>query len=179
MKKRVLSAIMLSVFMGSAALANTTVLFGPFVTTTPISSALTDWNMTLSLPKFNPAWGTLKAIEIDLSGGITTTITVTNDAKSPSKGSFQTECQILVQDPGNNFGDPQIDLASSFNYLLRSGGSISSGALRTTGSSSDTYTLDAILAEFTGTGTILLNASTQSDTLLANRGGNTIASQVT
>ena len=46
-------------------------------------------------------------------------------------------------------------------------------------SDSEAYTLSAILAEFNGPGTIMLPASTFTQTLLANTGGNTAASQVT
>jgi hypothetical protein len=46
-------------------------------------------------------------------------------------------------------------------------------------SSDETYTAAAILAEFTGTGTISLGFQTFTQTLLANTGGVTSTSQVT
>ncbi|MFO0946409.1 MAG: choice-of-anchor E domain-containing protein [Planctomycetota bacterium] len=85
-----------------------------------------------------------------------------------------------VQDSGNNLVDDPIDLISSaFVYSLGPGGSTSSGTLVKSGTSSETYTAAAVLAAFTGLGNITLDASTFTQTLLANTGGNTSADQVT
>ena len=153
---------------------------GPFTTSTPIPSTLTDWSNTLSFPKFNSALGTLDKVQLDLSGGFTTTLTITNESDSASNGTAKTEVQLSVQDAGLNLSTPQLDLLSSpFSYSLGAGGSVSSGLLTQTGTSSDQYTLSAILAEFNGPGTISLAASTFTQTDLSNTGGNTAASQVT
>jgi hypothetical protein len=153
---------------------------GPFTTSTPIPSTLTDWVGTLDFPQFNSALGTLQSVELDLSGGLTTTLTITNSSPSGSNGTAKTEVMVTVQDAGNNLIAPELDLLSpAFGYTLGPGGSITSGLLTKNGSSSDVYTLAAVLAEFNGPGTISLNASTFTQTLLANTGGNTNASQVT
>ena len=57
--------------------------------------------------------------------------------------------------------------------------STTSGRLSTTGTKDNFYTLSSLLAEFTGPGNISLAASTFTQTLLANNGGNTYSSQVT
>jgi hypothetical protein len=70
-------------------------------------------------------------------------------------------------------------LSPAFAYSLGAGDGTTSGVLTKSGSSDDTYTTAAILAEFTGLGSFSLNASTFTQTLLANTGGNTAANQVT
>src|SRR6185369_14128553 len=79
---------------------------GPFTTTTPIPSTLTDWSSSLSFPQFNPALGTLTSVKLDLSGSLSTIITVNNDSPSPSSGTVKTEVQFTVQDGGNNLNSP-------------------------------------------------------------------------
>ena len=75
---------------------------------------------------------------------------------------------------------PQLDLLSpDFAYILAPGGSITSGTLTKSGSDTQIYTSAVVLSEFTGPGSITLNASTYTQTLLANTGGNTAAGQVT
>ncbi len=153
---------------------------GPFTTSTPIPSTLTDWVGSLAFPKFNSALGTLDSVELDLSGGLTTTLTVINNSDFGSSGNAKTELMVTVQDAGNNLISPELDILSpAFGYTLGPGGSITSGLLTKNGSSSDIYTLAAVLAEFNGPGTISLNASTFTQTNLSNTGGNTSASQVT
>jgi hypothetical protein len=153
---------------------------GPLNTTTPISSTLTDWSSSLSFPQFNPSLGTLESVELDLSGTFTTQITVTNTGSSSSSGTAKTELQVTVQDSGPNLIAPELDLLSpAYSYSLGAGSSSSSGTLSQNGSSSNVYTLGAVLAEFTGAGSIVLPASTFTQTDLSNTGGNTSASQVT
>jgi hypothetical protein len=96
---------------------------GPFTTTTPIPSTLTDWTSSLSFAKFNSALGTLTMVQLDLNGSMSTIITVTNNSPEASAGLAKTECQFTVQDGGNNLIVPQLDLMSTFfNYSLPAGG---------------------------------------------------------
>lgn len=152
-----------------------------FTTSTPIPSTLTDWTGNLSFSQFNPSLGTLTSVELQLSSGLTTTLTVTNNGDSLSNGNVKTELQVTVLDPGNHISaTPQIDtLSPSYVYSLAAGGSVTSGLLTKTGTGDNTYTLASLLAEFTGVGNISLAASTFTQTLLANSGGNTGSSQVT
>jgi len=154
---------------------------GPHTTSTPISLTTTDWGSSLDFPKFDSSLGTLTQVELDLNGHLETTITVTNSAASASSGTAQTEVQFTVQDGGSNLIVPELDLLSSpaYSYSLAPGGSSTSGLITKNGSSSDMYSLPAVLAEFNGPGTITLSASTFTQTLLANTGGNTAADQVT
>jgi len=56
---------------------------------------------------------------------------------------------------------------------------VTSGLLTKMGTDDELYTAAPVLAEFTGGGAIVLPAFTFTQTLLANTGGNTAASQVT
>jgi hypothetical protein len=166
--------------VGVASPVQADMISGPFTTSTPIPYTLTDWTGSLSFPMFNSALGTLTEVDMTLNGAMQTTLTVINGSPDSSSGSANTEVRMRVQDAGNNFSPPQIDFFSpAFAYSLAGGGSVTSGLLTKTASDSEVYTLSAILAEFNGPGTIVLPASTFTQTLLANTGGNTAASQVT
>ena len=148
---------------------------------TPIPLTTTDWTGGLTFPQFNPSSGTLTEVDLSLSSSLNTVLTVLNSGGSASNGNVKTELQITVQDPGNNLTSPEIDaLSPAFSYTLSIGDSTTSGLLTKIATSGpDAYTLPAILAEFTGLGDIDLPASTFTQTLLANNGGNTSSSQVT
>jgi hypothetical protein len=150
-----------------------------YSTTTPIPPTNTDWIGTLAFPQFNPAAGVLESVEIDLSGSMSTTLTVTNNAASPSSGRAYTHLEMTVQDVGGNLNAP-IDVdGPSFHYALASHDTVTSGLLTTGFGSSDTYVAPAVLAEFTGYGSVDLAAGTFTETALYNTGGNTYARQVT
>jgi hypothetical protein len=152
---------------------------GPFTTSTPIPLTLTDWSGTLLFPQFNPSLGTLISVQLDFSSTLTTTLTVSNGSGSASSGTAKTELQVTVQDAGSHLTAPELDLNSpAYSYSLAGGDSTTSGLLSKNGSSSDLYSLAAVLTEFTGAGNISLNGSTFTQTLLANTGGNTDASQI-
>jgi hypothetical protein len=154
---------------------------GPYTTSTPIPSTTTDWVSSLAFQQFNPALGTLTAVEVDLHGSFDSTITVTNTSADPSSGTARTDVQFTAQDGGLNLAPtPQIDLLSgTYAYSLPGGGNVTSPLISTSTSSGSTYTAAPILAEFTGVGTFALGASTFTQTVLSNTGGNTTASQVT
>lgn len=180
MRRTILVAAALAIATSFATSRLHAATSGPFGTSTPIPLTLTDWSSSLDFPKFNSALGTLTSVRIELDGYLETTIDVENLAASPSSGNVKTEVQFTVQDGGNNLIDPVIDLLSpAFNYALNPGDSTTSGLLTKSGSSDDTYVAPAVLAAFNGPGTITLSASTFTQTLLANTGGNTSADQVT
>ena len=141
---------------------------------------MTDWAKTLSFQQFDPSLGTLNLVTIDLNASLSTIITITNASGSSSNGFGITQVELTVDDAGNNLNNPAITLTSpTFSYSLGAGGSTTSLALTQNGTSHDVYINPLVIAEFTGTGTFALNASTFTQTLLANTGGNTFASQVT
>jgi PEP-CTERM motif-containing protein len=176
MKKFFLCMLFLCVLSGISFAA----ISGPFTTTTPISLTLTDWTDSLSFQQFDSSLGILNSVTIDLSGSMSTVLTITNNSPEASSGTAKTELQMTVQDSGGNLIVPQINLFSSpYSYSLSAGGSVTSGTLSKNGTSSDTYTLAAVLAEFTGPGSIVLDASTFTQTWQTNTGGNTFVNQIT
>ncbi len=174
--------LLLLVMAVSPALAD--YIDGPYTTTAPIPVTLTDWNRLLPFPQFNSLGGTrtLTGVQLDLSASLDTIITIQNLATDGSSGTVRTECQFTVQDVGGNLIAPEIDLMAPvppYVYNLFAGQTISSPLFTKSGTSSNLYTAAAVLSEFTGPGSISLNASTFTTTLLSNTGGNTAADQVT
>ena len=143
---------------------------------------LTDWSDSLAFPQFNPALGTLDGVELMLSSSIDTVLTVTNnDAELNSAGFASTEVQITI-DPDTLLGaTPELDIKSSNFYFsdLAPGAQVISDTLTKSGTYDETYILQAILNEFTGTGTIVLPASTFTTTSISFSGGNAAAVQAT
>lgn len=172
-----LLACLLVMGLGTASLA--LLQSGPFTTSTPISYTRTDWTGTLAFPKFNSALGTLTQVDVYVSAGLKTTLTVNNTANSVSAGSAKTEVQVTVTDPlalvslGPDINSPL------FSFSLNPGDTVTSGLLTKTGSDLGSYTDPAILAEFSGPGTITMNVGTYTLTWLNYNGGNAEASQVT
>jgi hypothetical protein len=181
MKRLLLSALVL--VLGSVSAVQADMISGPFTTTTPIPYTTTDWTGSLSFPMFNSALGTLIQVDIALSGAMQTTLTVQNapDAGGASSGWAKTELQMSVQDPGANFAPPQIDMYSpQFNFTsLAPGDTVVSGLLTKSATGSEISTLAAVLAEFNGPGTIVLPASTYTQSVISYNGGNANAQQAT
>ena len=174
------SVFALVVLLGVSSPIQADTISGPFTTTTPIAYTLTDWTGSLSFPMFDSRLGTLTEVDLTLSGSMYTVLTVHNSSPTGSTGHANTHLQMTLQDAGNNLIAPQIDLMSpSYTYTLAANETKTSGTLSKSGSSSDQYFDPVVLAEFTGTGSILLSASTFTETAVFNTGGNTDASQVT
>lgn len=171
----------LFVFCAAGVSSATTIQSGPYATTTPVSYTPTDWLATLLFPKFNPALGTLTEVDIALTGAMQTQLTVLNvDSGLPSSGHANTHLLLMVQNAGLNLNDPAIDMnGPSFAYSLNPGGSVTSGVLTKSLSSTGRYTDPTVLTEFTGGGSVSLDASTFTETALFSTGGNTESEQET
>jgi hypothetical protein len=161
--------------------------------TTTLGSSLTDWSQPLALQQFNPSWGTLDSIEISLSSGMTTVLTVTNGSPSPSYGHANTELQVFIgtsaignYDLFGTSGGAVLDYTSgSYTYAtagaqLAPGGSVTSG-VKTGSSSSDSGVLTdaSLLSYFIGTGSVDLTGDTTTYAGVYWTGGNATATQVT
>jgi hypothetical protein len=171
------AALMLILSLGSA---QATSVSGPFITSTPISSTLTDWNGSLAFQKFNPALGTLLSMDLKLTGSISTVLTIKNTSLLGSIGTAKTQETFQVQDPGLNLTTDVPDISTSaFAFSLAGGQTVTTGTLTKTTNSTESYTAPAVLAEFTGAGNMILNAGTQTIAWIGYSGGNTEASQVT
>jgi hypothetical protein len=149
-----------------------------YTTSTPIPlTTLTNWTSTLAFQQFNPLLGTLNSVKLDLSGSMSTVITVTSS--SNATGWAKTSVDLNVQDAGSNLNSPPISLMSPSFVFTDLIGTVVSPALNKSDSSSDTYTVAAVLSEFTGTSNYLLPANTFTETLVSFTSGNATTSQVT
>lgn len=153
-------------------------------TTTPIPSTATDWAGSLSFPRFDTTLGTLTGVELKLTAGLQTTITVSNNSATPSAGSARSEILLWAQDGSGNLIDPVIDLLSpAFGFNLGAGQQVISGMLTKNSSSDDLYDAGSpnwatIQSEFSGTSSIMLNCSTFTQTLTSFSGGSTEGNSV-
>jgi hypothetical protein len=157
---------------------------GPITTSTPIShltelvGAPTD---VLTFPKFDGNLGILLSVVIHLDAGISSVITVTNSADTPSSGNVFTDSQYTATDPLTLLTLSPDPSTPNFPYSLAPGGSVTSSALLGSDTADGTFTNALILAEFTTFtgGTIDIGVSTFTQTFTANTGGNTSSGQVT
>jgi hypothetical protein len=182
------------IFLAAALLLTTCALAQAatttYDTTTPISSSSTDWtNNAFAFTQFDPSLGTLTSVLLSFDGGYSTILTVTDNQGPPSSGTANTHIRFYVEDAGLHLasGGLIFDMTSpDFSYNLDGiGDSATSGLMSDQSDGNDynpyshSYTSSIILSEFTGTGSILLGAHTYTQSLLANTGGNSSASQVT
>jgi hypothetical protein len=157
---------------------------GPITTSTPIShttelvGAPSD---VLTFPKFDGNLGILFSVVIHLDADISSVITVTNDASTPSSGNVFTDSQYTVTDPLLLLTLSPDPSTPNFAYSLPPGGTTTSPALLGSDTADGTFTSAGILAEFTSLsgGNIELGVSTLTQTFTANTGGNTFSGQVT
>lgn len=151
---------------------------GPFTTSTPIPSTLTDWAGSIVFPQFNSALGTLESVTLSFTSSASTTWGVSNavGAGMASHLSAYTGLQMSIEDSGNNFlgNDPEYTLNTpTYTPANLVGGATATSGLNTvTGGSTNIYTAAPILGEFTGAGTISLDASTFTQTFESSHNGN-------
>jgi hypothetical protein len=171
--------ILCAVCVGMAASAKADFI-GPLTTTAPITSVQTDWNLSLPFPQFDPSLGTLDSVEIAYSASFSSTYTITNiDPQNSSDGGVSTTVAMSLQDAGDNLESmPLILTGGGGGFFLMAGQSTTEGVSQS-GSSDNTYSDPAILSEFTGTGSISLDASTGTSPNLSSNGGTTTYTQVT
>jgi hypothetical protein len=149
-----------------------------------IPSTVTDWSLTSFFQQFDPTLGTLNSVELQFSSNVNTDIKVTNNSDATSVGTASTLVTVSAQTAGVTIPPadiPQISVTipvPAFPFNLASGASADSGLQSGSDSSDKTYTLGPLLAEFTGTGTVAINASTLTQTLVLFSGGNVTAGQV-
>jgi len=189
MLKRGLFVCVLGVLLTAMpAFADTT---SAIFTTTPISLTTTDWSSSpdttaLTFQQFDSSLGTLTKVIFNLSGFMNTEVTVTNSGGTSSSGDAHTRLRIYIGFPTVesstlSLGAPQIDISSDdFVFTnLAAGGSTSEAFEDIYFSAVKQYTAANILAAFTGSGTITLDADSLTQTAVSYSGGNTIATQIT
>jgi hypothetical protein len=134
--------------------------------TDTIAATTTGWTDALDFNKFDPSLGTLTQVELQLSSGMVTTLTVKNTgAVHQANGTAWITQTLSVKDAGGyiaNFPQMSATIPGSpyqFSHLAH-GASVTSSQYTFSGSSDSFYTANLLLAEFTGTGNISLSAST-------------------
>lgn len=160
--------------------------------TASVASTVTDWSRDISITRFDPGLGTLTSIEITLTGGGITTLTVSNapEASSNAAGSVTTQLQLSLFDNSGLFAasgqTPQISASipeSPAEFDVSPGDSLELGPYtRALPSSVTVYTLNdnpAILSEFSGAGNIVLTGSTFTETVFTISSGNADTTQAT
>ncbi|MDH3730404.1 MAG: choice-of-anchor E domain-containing protein [Acidimicrobiia bacterium] len=159
--------VLVSVFavMGSAPAHAAEVSFSD---TIPIQN--TNWNQTVTIMQFDPAQGTLQSVEVTITGELFGSSQVENlDPGGPTTSTLDLGAAISVDgDPGagsitistNPTSSNTVTLAA-FDGLIDFGGA--SGAtfadLSASETQSQTITDAGVLAGYTGTGTVSLDAS--------------------
>lgn len=162
----------------------TTLLAGSitFFGNSSVASAVTDWSGTLIFPKFDGSLGTLTDVELEVAAPAQTQLTMSNVGSSASSGTIDSNIEVSVIDPDGYWAaeNPMVDAElGPFQYSLASGAAITMSVYSTTASGSIADSGAQILSEFTGSGTISLNANTLTQTEVANTGGNFDLSQST
>jgi len=165
-----------------------------YTTSTPIPLTLTDWAAVYSLQfqKFNVPNATLTDMELRLTGGMETIITVKNTGITPViYGTAKTELMMGVTDPLNLLPSPygsqlDISLPTGSGYIYATPllplppgqtkvSTLFNGTQNIFMNSND----PAMLAQFSGTGNIDLPASSLTISWASFSGGNVDTSQTT
>jgi len=151
-------------------------------TTTPVSTnTQTAWSSTLVFAKFNPTLGHLSEVDYDISSGMNTRFTVSNLGAARETSTVYDELTLTVTDPANAFAPdtPQIDKyfpSSHYSVILNPGQSATSAVYSVkVDSGLFAYTATDVLDEFTGFGTIALNATAASQWWGSSTGDATIS----
>lgn len=154
----------------------------------------TDILAALSVPKFDLSLGTLLSVQITVLASADTRITVHNNGiadefgRSDSEGDVQTAISYFLSDPGNLLsGDPLDtiyvpDSPQSYTLAANESKILAMEAVDRLLLADHVYndiSNPGILSEFSGSGNLDLMLSTFTQTVLANDGGNTSASEVT
>jgi hypothetical protein len=145
----------------------------------------TDWAQQLGLTQFNPTWGNLLSVTIDLSANFSSTFTITNTGGStyvnPSSarrtldiylGSSAVDLAVDVQNP-NGTGNSWLTWVSSPLGLnnLAPGAHVAANRSGSDSPAGGFYTDGTTMGYFTGTGTTVLDLSTTSGFLMQLTGG--------
>lgn len=152
--------------------------------TNSIPATLTDWETTLGLAQFNPALGQLVSFDISLYSALNTTLWVSNDLSSASASSGYSLAEMYI-----TFGDGTvfstnspalIYYSSAFNYTnLPPGQVVSQGETGNGFVTSGPVTDPALLAKYTGNGTVVQNVIANAFAGTIFSGGNSTAVQNT
>ena len=133
------------------------------------------------VPQFNPALGSLDSVTVQVSGSVTSVVQVTNISNQPTTFTLPVYGGVTLNGPA--IGTPLVDSfpsVSATSPSLASGASFQFAPVVASGTSSETLSDSATLADFTGTGTVSpATAVTQALAPTPNTGTGQFANQVT
>lgn len=129
-----------------------------------ISMQPTDWSLSLSVPQFDPALGTLDAVEFLLQGSLNGTIFYENEEPAPANVNLLLSASIGLQRPDFTAlisltpSHSIMDTAPAFDGLLDFGGLSGRTYLGVTASDSDSYVTLPMedLSPYIGLGNVVL-----------------------
>jgi hypothetical protein len=189
MLKQILCGLSL---LGAVSFANAAIIYTTEQSDS-VAGVLTDWKggniQTLTLSKFDDLGGSRSLVSVKLlfSGDISSIGDITNtNSESNTLDRFDVESVFALRFLDNslaNFFTAQANLIDPGNppvvpkgdSIVLTGGetlTIASGDLAGSNSSSLTYTTGTQFENFMGTGNILFNADTDTNSIVASSGGN-------
>jgi hypothetical protein len=151
----------------------------------------TDFTQANTFQLFDSTQGTLQSITITDAYGYTSNLTVTNGASSSSNGSANTKSSLTLSSTTSGvssvistlLGGSHVlkPIGDEVDYNLNAGATMTgaSNASNVSYSANDTTASDLAYFTMSGGGTANITGTTFTQTLLANTGGNTTASQQT
>ena len=150
-----------------------------------LPSDLTNYDKTVSLPRFDPALGALTAVEVTFSGSITSSIQTENLSGTSTATIGATATGVLnAEGPGVHLSIPLSIISGSFDAATYDGAmdfdgpsGHDFGPLTASGSQSTTLTDAATLAAFTGTGTV--DTAVSASARASSEGGGSLATNAT
>jgi hypothetical protein len=156
-------------------------LFGATQTyNSSVASSSADWSQALGITSFDTSLGTLQQVDVLISGGMTSTLTISNQSGTlkpkASTGTANLDLTLELTIPGAST-NPSFDLSTGVqNYALPANQSTNFGPFTLTGSNSQTYTLASILDLFktTGPGNLNFDIDASAGKSLFVKGGATM-----
>lgn len=132
-------------------------------------SGLTDWSQNLTFNQFNPAWGALNSVTINLDGNVTLTSSIQNNAAGTAYFNITEDFTLQGTVPGSS----PLTLSPVLNqsYNIPSGSTVGQ---TTMGSASQGATLTSGLSAWEGPGTVVLPGSADASFSYSISGGNNV-----
>lgn len=152
--------------------------------TIPLST--TNWQQQVSVPKFDPALGTLVSVDITLSGAIAGSASAENLSPSPGTLDFLYQAEIELFDVGGSsliVATPQLalqDIVTGFDNTIDFGGTsgVTHAGLAVNDSDSANAPTDIALGVFIGLGNLTLDVNARG-TSTASGPGNVVSQFLT
>ncbi|MCE5340804.1 MAG: PEP-CTERM sorting domain-containing protein [Planctomycetaceae bacterium] len=143
-------------------------------------SSATYWTNPLVVNQFDNSLGTLTSVRISIDGDMSALLTIVNNSKKSksSTGNANAEVEIELTGPSGLTQTLNLTNNDGIDYMLGAGNSlVSSTPLTGSGNAIATWDTVAILAAFTGSGTVNLTLDASGATNLYNTGGSTYISE--